>query len=85
MEETEFQTPPVSESFSGKERRACAYQTLKGSFTRTGVKGLNTFGFMRRLRGKELKPGGYHLTAIARDGARNRSKAVVRSFTIKRP
>ena len=37
--------------------------TLKGSFTRAGLAGTNTFRFTGRLNGKRLRPGRYRLVA----------------------
>ncbi len=46
-----------------KHRRCTRVVTLKGSFTRNGVAGKNSFHFTGRLRGRRLKPGRYRLVA----------------------
>jgi hypothetical protein len=46
-----------------KRKRCTRVATLKGSFTRNGVAGTNSFHFTGRLRGRKLKPGRYRLVA----------------------
>jgi hypothetical protein len=66
-----------------KGKRCTTYKKVKGSFTHKGTKGLNSFRFMGRLRGKRLKKGRYRLKAVATDAARNKAKPVYRKFRIK--
>jgi DNA-binding beta-propeller fold protein YncE len=46
-----------------KKQKCTRYVTLKGSFTRAGLTGTNTFRFTGRLNGKRLPPGKYRLIA----------------------
>lgn len=66
-----------------KRKRCVRYRTLKGSLTKTGVKGANSFRFDGRLRGKALKPGAYRLAVVATDAAGNRAAAVRAAFAIR--
>jgi hypothetical protein len=46
-----------------KRKRCTRVVTLKGSFSRNGIAGTNSFHFTGRLRGRKLKPGRYRLVA----------------------
>jgi hypothetical protein len=52
---------PTRKNRTGK--RCTRTVTLKGSFTRDGVLGANSFHFTGRLRGRKLKPGRYRLVS----------------------
>jgi hypothetical protein len=52
-----------------RKRKSCKRTVaLKGSFSRTGVAGANSFHFSGRLRGRKLKPGRYRLVATPSAG-----------------
>jgi hypothetical protein len=53
-----------------KRTRCTRVVTLKGSFSRNGVAGKNSFHFTGRLRGKKLKPGRYRLVATPTAGGK---------------
>ncbi len=57
--------------------------TLKGSFSRNGVAGRNSFHFTGRLNGRKLKPGRYRLVATPSVGGR-KGKPTSTSFRIVR-
>jgi hypothetical protein len=57
--------------------------TLKGSFTRTGVAGKNSFHFTGRLAGRKLKPGRYRLVATP-TAAGQKGKPTASGFRIVR-
>jgi hypothetical protein len=65
-------------------KKCTRYIRLQGSFTHSGAKGLNSFRFMGRLRGKALKRGNYRLVSTAADAARNRSAVRRKAFRILR-
>jgi hypothetical protein len=67
-----------------KKKRCTRYKKLKGSFTRTGQPGANSFRFTGRLRGKKLAPGSYRLVSVATDAANNKSKPKRATFRIVR-
>ena len=71
-----------------KARRGAKHCTrlvaLKGAFTVTGRKGVNTLRLTGRLAGRPLPRGAYRLSAVASDAAKNTGKPVVAGFTIKR-
>ena len=46
-----------------RKKKCTRYVTLKGSFTRAGLAGTNTFRFTGRLKAKRLRPGKYRLVA----------------------
>lgn len=56
-----------------KGRRCTRVVTLRGSFTRTGVAGTNSFRFTGRLGGRTLKPGRYLLVATPAQGGTPKS------------
>ncbi len=59
---------------ANRRGRACTrFVAVRGSFTRTGKGGANSFRFTGRLRGRRLAVGRYRLSATALDAARNRS------------
>jgi hypothetical protein len=66
-----------------KKRRCTRVATLKGSFSRAGVAGKNSFHFTGRLRGKQLKPGRYQLVATPTAGG-NKGNSVSSGFRIVR-
>ena len=57
--------------------------TLKGSFSRNGVAGTNSFHFTGRLNGNKLKPGRYRLVATPGAGGTN-GKPTSSAFRIVR-
>ena len=66
-----------------KGKRCTRVVTLKGSFTRNGIAGKNSFHFTGRLRGRKLKPGRYRLVATATAGG-IKGKPKSKSFRIVR-
>ncbi len=66
-----------------KRKRCTRVVTLKGSFSRTGVAGTNSFHFTGRLRGRKLKPGRYRLVATPSAGGK-RGKPTSTGFRIVR-
>jgi hypothetical protein len=66
-----------------KRKRCTRVVTLKGSFSRTGVAGKNSFHFTGRLNGRKLKPGRYRLVATPTAGGK-RGKPTSRGFRIVR-
>jgi hypothetical protein len=65
-----------------KKKKACTRWTaVKGSFTRTGVVGVNRFKFTGRMAGKKLAPGRYRLAATPTAAGRKGTTATV-AFTI---
>jgi CSLREA domain-containing protein len=62
--------------------RCTRYKAVRGSFTRTGEAGRNSFRFTGRIGGKRLTPGRYRLVAAARDDAGNKARVVRRAFRI---
>jgi hypothetical protein len=56
--------------FTIDRRRRGRRVTLRGSFTRSGAAGANSFRFSGRLGGSELKPGRYRLIATPRTGGK---------------
>jgi Glycine rich protein len=65
-------------------RRCTRYVPVRGSFRHRAQPGLNTLLFSGRVGGRRLALGRYRLTAVAVDGARNRSSAVRKAFRIVR-
>jgi hypothetical protein len=55
---------------NGKRKRCTRVVTLKGSFSRIGVAGKNSFHFTGRLNGTKLKPGRYRLVATPTAGGK---------------
>ena len=53
-----------------KGKRCTRVVTLKGSFSRTGVAGQNSFHFTGRLNGRKLKAGRYRLVATPTAGGK---------------
>jgi uncharacterized delta-60 repeat protein len=76
----------VKPTKQNRTRKRCTrYVKVKGSFTRTGVVGKNSFKFRGRMGGKKLKPGSYRLVAVAKDAAGNKDKTPKRAgFKIAR-
>ena len=66
-----------------KRRRCTRVVTLKGSFSRNGVAGKNSFHFTGRLNGRKLKPGRYRLVATPSAGGTN-GKPTSSAFRIVR-
>jgi hypothetical protein len=66
-----------------KRKRCTRTVTLKGSFSRTGVAGKNSFHFTGRLNGRKLKPGRYRLVATPTAGGK-KGKPISTSFRIVR-
>ena len=67
-----------------RKKKSCTrIVTLKGSFSRSGVAGLNSFHFTGRLNGRKLKPGRYRLVATPRAGAK-KGKPTSSGFRIVR-
>jgi hypothetical protein len=67
-----------------RKRKACKRTvTLKGSFSRNGAAGANSFHFSGRLRGRKLKPGRYRLVATPSAGGVN-GKPTSSAFRIVR-
>lgn len=62
--------------------RCTRYVKLRGSITRSGYPGPNSFKFTGRLRGRKLRPGRYRLVATARDAAGNASSPKRAKFRI---
>jgi alginate lyase len=56
----------------------------RGAFKIAGHAGANRFRFTGRLRGHRLRRGRYRLTAVPRDGAGNRGRAVRLKFRVRR-
>jgi hypothetical protein len=65
-----------------KARHCTRYRRLRGSFSRAGTAGSNSFRFTGRLRGKKLRPARYRLVMVATDSAGNRSKPARARFRI---
>lgn len=65
---------------NGHRPRCRRYVTRRGSFTRAGGSGINSFRFTGRLRGKRLRPARYRLVATPRAGGRtgNATRAAFR-------
>jgi hypothetical protein len=66
-----------------KRKRCTRVVTLKGSFSRNGVAGKNSFHFTGRLRGRKLKLGRYRLVATPTAGGL-RGKPTSSGFRIVR-
>jgi glycine rich protein len=66
-----------------KRKRCARAVTLKGSFSRNGVAGKNSFHFTGRLNGRKLKPGRYRLVATPSAGGK-RGKPTSSGFRIIR-
>jgi hypothetical protein len=61
----------VKPTRKNRKRRLCTrVVTLKGSFTRNGVAGKNSFHFTGRLSGRKLRPGRYRLVATPTAGGK---------------
>jgi PKD domain len=65
-----------------KAKRCTRHLVVKGSFTRNGVAGANTFHWNARLEGKALKPGSYRLIATTGTGLTTKVRRA--SFKVKR-
>jgi hypothetical protein len=67
-----------------RKRKSCTrVVTLKGSFTRIGGAGKNSFHFTGRLNGRKLKPGNYRLVATPTAGGKT-GKSTSSGFRIVR-
>jgi hypothetical protein len=74
----------VKPTKKNRKRKACTrVVTLKGSFSRTGAAGKNSFHFTGRLNGRKLKPGRYRLVATPTAGGK-RGKPTSSGFRIVR-
>ena len=74
----------VAQRRSNRTKPRCTrYVTVRGSFTRAGRAGANSFRFTGRLRGRKLSLGRYRLTAVAAN-ANGRSRAATTTFRIAR-
>ena len=74
----------VAQKRSNRTKPRCTrYVTVRGSFTRAGRAGANSFRFTGRLRGRKLSLGSYRLTAVAAN-ANGRSRAATTTFRIAR-
>jgi hypothetical protein len=60
-----------------KRKRCTRVVTLKGSFSRAGVAGTNSFHFTGRLNGRKLKLGRYRLVATPSAGGRKGKRTSV--------
>jgi hypothetical protein len=70
---------------ANRKKKPCVrWVKVKGSFTRAGKAGKNSFKFRGRIGGKALKPGNYRLDAQATDPAKNKSALKRKSFKIVR-
>jgi uncharacterized delta-60 repeat protein len=76
----------VKPTKKNRTRKRCTrFVKVKGSFTRAGKAGKNSFKFTGRIGGKKLKPGSYRLVAVAKDAAGNKDKTPKRAnFQIAR-
>jgi hypothetical protein len=73
----------VAQTKANRKKRACVrWVRVKGSFTRAGKAGKNSFKFRGRIGGKRLKPGTYRLNGQATDAAKNKSALKRKSFKI---
>jgi hypothetical protein len=65
--------------------RACRRWTgVRGALLHAGLPALNRLHFAGRIGGRPLGPGRYRLTAVARDGAGNRSVRRLAGFSVLR-
>jgi hypothetical protein len=67
---------------NGGRKRCTRHLAVKGSFSRNGVAGANTFHWNGRVGGKRLKPGSYRLTATIGSGLTSKLRRA--SFKVKR-
>jgi hypothetical protein len=67
-----------------KAKNCTRIVAVRGSFTRNGVAGQNSFKFTGRLGGKALTPGNYNLIATPAAAGATKGKAVRAKFTIVR-
>ncbi|MEA2405842.1 MAG: hypothetical protein QOE08_2489 [Thermoleophilaceae bacterium] len=76
----------VKPTKKNRTRKRCTrFVKVKGSFTRAGKAGKNSFKFRGRMGGTKLKPGSYRLVAVAKDAAGNKDKTPKRAnFQIAR-
>jgi CSLREA domain-containing protein len=65
----------VKPTRSNRKARKCTRLVARGSFTRTGAGGTNSFRFSGRLRGKKLAPGRYRMVALPTAGGKSGKKA----------
>jgi hypothetical protein len=65
----------------GRRGSSCTRYVTVGTFTRTGIVGLNTFNFTGRINGRKLSSGRYRLQATAQNDA-GKSAPVRASFRI---
>ena len=64
--------------------RCTKFKRVRGSLTRTGRRGANSFKFKGRVGRRTLGPGSYRLTAVPKDAAGNVGRPARASFKIKR-
>ncbi|MEX0992770.1 MAG: hypothetical protein WDZ37_02125 [Solirubrobacterales bacterium] len=67
-----------------RKKKVCRYYAPVGSVSASGTAGANAFKFSGKISGKTLKPGPYRMTAVAKDAAGNKSKAVTVVFAVLR-
>ncbi|MFN8132020.1 MAG: choice-of-anchor Q domain-containing protein [Solirubrobacteraceae bacterium] len=72
----------VARTKANAKRPACQRAARAGTLARRGSAGANAVPFSGRVGARKLPPGAYRLTATARDGAGNTSKAVKATFTV---
>jgi hypothetical protein len=74
----------VKPTRKNRKKKSCTrVVTLKGSFSRSGVAGKNSFHFTGRLNGRKLKPGRYRLVATPSAGGK-KGKSISTGFRIVR-
>lgn len=74
----------VKPTKKNRKKKSCTrVVTLKGSFSRNGATGTNSFHFTGRLNGRKLKPGRYKLVATPTAGGL-KGKATSTGFRIVR-
>jgi hypothetical protein len=67
-----------------RAKRCTRLVPMPGGFSQAAHAGRNLFRFTGRIGGRALRPGSYTLSALASDGAGNRSLPAARSFRIVR-
>jgi hypothetical protein len=70
---------------NAKAKKCTRWTALKSSFTTTGTAGVNKFKFTGRLKGKQLKPGAYRLSAVPTDLAKLVGLPATAKFKIVAP
>lgn len=69
-------------TFGVERKTGGRYRRLKGSLSKAGGGGANSFRFNGKLKGKRLRPGRYRLTATAVDPSNERSAAERARFAV---